>query len=112
MACFIAPAAIAIITTSLKKKIAPKYHLEWLNTMLWGGVIMLVVDHIANGEIVAYPPFLTAMKNPAGISVLLREVITVGGAMTIAIVAVWAIMVAIANKTLEAHEKKIQTVAA
>jgi len=109
MACFIAPAATAIITTGLKKKIAPKYHLEWLNTMLWGGVIMLVVDHVLNGEVVPYPPFLTAMQKANGFSTMLKEIFTVGGAMTIAIFAVWTIMVLIANKNeTQAHEKTAQ----
>lgn len=100
MACFLAPAAAAIITTSLRKKVPAKYHLEWLNTMLWGGVIMLIVDHFMNGEIVLYPPFLTAMQNPADIPVMLQEIATVGGAMTIAIVAVWAVMVLVVNKLI------------
>jgi hypothetical protein len=113
MACFLAPAATAIITTGLKKKIAPKYHLEWLNTMLWGGVIMLIVDHIANGEIVPYPPFLTAMQKANGISTMLREIITVGGLMTLAIFAVWATMVFVTNRTNhQAHEKTIQAATA
>jgi len=112
MACFIAPAGAAIITTGFRKKINPKYHIEWLNTMLWGGVIMLIVDHIANGEIVPYPPFLTAMQKANGITTLLKEIITVGGAMTIAIFTAWAVMVLVANRTAKAHKEKIQTVTA
>jgi hypothetical protein len=108
MACFIAPAATAIITTGLKKKIDPKYHIEWLNTMLWGGVIMLAVDHIANGEIVPYPPFFTAMQKANGITTLLKEIVTVGGLMTIAIFAVWTVMVFVANRTARIQREKIQ----
>ena len=110
MACFLAPAATAIITTSVRKKIAPKYHLEWLNTMLWGGVIMLAVEHIAHREVVLYPPFLTAMQNPADIPVMLKEIATIGVTMTIAIVLVWTVMVLIANKAVKIHKKKIQLV--
>ncbi|MBU3979508.1 hypothetical protein KJ980_03040 [Patescibacteria group bacterium] len=110
MACFLAPATAAIITTSIKKKIAPKYHLEWLNTMLWGGVIMLAVEHITHGEVVLYPPFLTAMQNPADIPVMLQEIAIIGGAMTITIIAVWTIMILVANKATKIHEKKIQIV--
>jgi len=104
MACFLAPAAVAIITTSARKKVAQKYHLEWLNTMLWGGVIMLVVDHIAQGEVVLSPPFLTAMKSPADIPVILEEIATIGVAMTIAIVVVWAVMVLAANNAAKRHK--------
>lgn len=97
MACFLTPTAAAIITASIKKKVSPKYHLEWLNTMLWGGVLMLVVDHIISGEITIFPPFLTALKNPADIPVMLREIVTVGGAMTITVIIAWAAMVLVAN---------------
>jgi hypothetical protein len=112
MACFIAPAATAIITTGLKKKIAPKYHLEWLNTMLWGGVIMLIVDHIANGEIVPYPPFFTAMQKANGIQTMLKEIVTVGGLMTIAIFTVWVVMILVTNRAhRKIHQKAMQAVA-
>ena len=99
-----------LVTTSVKKKIAPKYHLEWLNIMLWGGVIMLAVEHIAHGEVILYPPFLTAMQNPADIPVMLQEMATVGGTMTVAIVSVWVVMVLIANKVPKIRKKKIQTI--
>lgn len=101
MACLLVPATAAIITTASKKKVPSKYHLEWLNTLLWGGAVMLLVEHIAHGEIVFYPPFLTAMQNPADISVMLQEIAIVGGGMVVAIVAVWAIAVAIANRGVE-----------
>lgn len=110
MACFLAPATAAIITTSLRKRIAPKYHLEWLNTMLWGGVAMLAVEHIAHREVVPYPPFLTAMQNPADIPVMLQEIATIGVAMTVAIVLVWVVMVLIANNVAKIRKKKIQIV--
>ena len=111
MACFLAPATAALITTSIKKKISPKYHIEWLNAMLWGGVVMLAVEHLTHGEIVPYPPFLTAMQNPADIPVMLQELATIGGAMTIAIVAVWIVMILVANQVAKIREKKIQIVA-
>jgi len=107
MACFLAPATTAIITTTIRKKIPGKYHIKWLNTMLWGGVIMLTVEHIAHGEVILYPPFLTAMQNPADIPIMLGELATVGGTMTVAIVFVWAIMVFITNKVLKIRQKKL-----
>lgn len=110
MACFLAPAAAAVITTSIRKKIAPKYHFEWLNAMLWGGVVMLAVEHIARGEIVPFPPFLTAIRNPTDIPIMLKEIATIGTAMTMAIFLVWAIMVLVANKVEKMGEKKIPIV--
>ncbi|MFH1427880.1 MAG: hypothetical protein ABIG60_05140 [Patescibacteria group bacterium] len=93
MACFTAPAVAAIVATGLKKKISPKYHLDWLITMFWGGVAMLAIEHISSGEIVFYFPFLTAMGNPTDAAIMLKEIATVGGSMTMVIIAVWAVMV-------------------
>jgi len=95
MVCFLAPMGLAIITTALRKKIPETYKISWLNIMLWGGVLMLAVEHIAHEEVVLYPPFLTAMENPADIPVMLQEIATIGGTMTIAIVSVWGMLVAL-----------------
>jgi len=105
VACFLAPATAAIITTAVRKRMSAKYHLDWLIAMLWGGVIMLAVEHIAHGEVVLYPPFLTA-----GVSEVLPEILKVGVPMTIAIVSVWAVVVLVANKAAKMREKKIQTI--
>jgi phosphoribulokinase len=98
MACFITPMATGIITTVFRKKIPAALKISWLNIMLWGGVAMLVIDHIANGEIVLYPPFLTAMQNPAAIPSMVQEIVIVGGTMTLAVVLIWAILVAITSR--------------
>ena len=98
MACFLAPMVTGIITTVFRKKIPAALKINWLNLMLWGGVAMLVIEHIANKEIVFYPPFLTTMQNPADIPVILQEVTIVGGLMTITIVLVWIILVAITSR--------------
>ena len=98
MACFLAPMATGIVTTVFRKKIPAALKIGWLNIMLWGGVAMLAIEHIAHGEVVLYPPFLTAMQNPADIPVMLQELATVGGTMTIAIVVVWIILVAITSR--------------
>ncbi len=98
MACFLVPMALAIITTALRKQIPSEYKIDLLNLMLWGGCVMLAVEHLAHQEIVPYPPFLTAMENPADIPTMLHEMATLGGAMTIGILAVWAIIVAITSR--------------
>ena len=98
MACFIAPMSIGIVTTIFRKKIPENLKIGWLNMMIWGGAIMLAVEHIAHGEIVLYPPFLTAMQTPAEIPVMLQEMAVIGGTMTIAIFSIWAIMVYVYNK--------------
>jgi hypothetical protein len=111
MACFLAPTAVAIVTTSIKKKVPSKYHIEWLNAMLWGGVVMLAVEHVAHKEVVPFPPFLTAMENPADIPVMLQELATIGTAMTLTIIIAWIAMVVIANVVEKSRGKNVQIAA-
>jgi len=101
MACFIAPMSLVIVTTIFRKKIPESLKIGWLNVMIWGGVVMLAVEHIAHGEVVLYPPFLTAMQTPAEIPVMLQEMAIVGGTMTIAIVFIWLVMVAISQRKIQ-----------
>jgi hypothetical protein len=91
MACFLVPTTVAIVTTAASKKVPEKYHMNWLNAMLWGGVVMLTVEHVAHGEVVPYPPFLTASLDK-----VLPEMLKVGVPMTLAILLVWGIMVTVA----------------
>ncbi|MCR5828671.1 MAG: hypothetical protein K6G53_09705 [Bacteroidales bacterium] len=62
-----------------------------LELMLWGGTIMLIVDHIINGELTWAFPFFTALGQEGGGAVMLREMLTVGVPMSLAITAVWAV---------------------
>ena len=88
MACLLAPATAVIVITTIKKKVPEKYHLDWLLLMLWGGVLMLIVDHIANGEIVFYFPFFTREW-----SQIWPEILKIGLPMTVVIFAFWAMVV-------------------
>ena len=92
MACFVVPMTAAIVTTAVSKNVPKELHFDWLNSMLWGGVTMLAVEHVAHGEVVSYPPFLTR-----GLSEVLPEMLKVGVPMTLAIFCVWGIMVGIAS---------------
>jgi len=65
--------------------------------MLWGGTALLALEHVWHGEVVPWPPFLTAMENPADIGPMLHEIATVGVAMAITVTAVWGIMVLVAE---------------
>lgn len=109
MACFVVPGALAVVTTAFRKKIPTSYHIGWLNTMLWGGTLAVAVEHVANGEIVAYPPFLTAMSTAAGAAAMVREIATVGTVMTLVCVAAWAIMVTAYNRCAVGSAEKTQT---
>jgi uncharacterized membrane protein len=97
MACFSASMAAAIVTTVFRKKIPAKYHIEWFNTLVWGGTAGLALEHVAHGEIVPYFPFLTAMANPADAAIMFHEILTVGGAMLLACIATWGIMLYVAS---------------
>lgn len=129
MACFVVPAAEAIIVTAAyvaaKKKEqkieAPKLadgnkfaeteakitwskRLSWLLGLLWGGVLLLAFEHFWHGEVVPFPPFLTAMATPEDTNAMLYEMSTVGVSMAVTVTAVWGVICAVA----EAKVKKIR----
>jgi len=98
VACFITPMIIAVITTLIQKTFSKKIEklkLSILNMLLWGGVALLAVEHVWHGEVVPWPPFLTAMANPADIPVMLHEMSLVGGLMTVTVFTVWGLILTI-----------------
>lgn len=130
MACFIVPAAEAIVTTIITKvvakkekaegevvvtegtaKISEKNHtpfskkLKWLNNLLWGGSFLLAFEHIWSGEVVPWAPFLTATENAERTSVMLHEMATSGVAMAVLVTAFWGAMVAVSS-VLEKKQAK------
>ena len=81
MACFIVPLTQAVATTIYRKvtKQTDTFvgrNLKTLEQMLWGGSVMLLIDHLVNGELFAWN---------------LREVLTIGVPMSVVVTAVWAI---------------------
>lgn len=92
MACFIAPLiAAALVTTvqRLAKGVGERLRLSVLGAILWGGSLLLAVEHAWHGEVVLYPPFLTAMASPSNVAAVVHEVATVGVAMVLASAALW-----------------------
>lgn len=108
MACFLVSAAEALVVKAVEKGVEKKEEqaearavaekpvripwsakLKWLSHMLWGGVILLAFEHLWHGEIVAWPPFLTAMSDAAATSEMLHEMATVGVCMALLITVVW-----------------------
>lgn len=80
--------------------------LGWLMNMLWGGVILLAFEHMWHGEVVPFPPFLTAMNDPLEIPVMLGEMATVGVGMAVLVTVTWFVVTLIADyavKRREAH---------
>ncbi len=122
MACFIVPAAEAVITTIVAKsmksgeksnknsnikfdgnnleaaeKIPFSKKLGWLNKLLWGGSVLLAFEHVWHGEVVPYFPFLTAANDPADMAEMLHEMSTVGVTMAVLVTGIWLGMVAVSH---------------
>ena len=96
MACFIVPLTQAVATTIYRKTTKHQEsfvgrNLKTLELMLWGGSLMLIVDHIINGEVTYMYPFFTALETEGGGLVMLREMLMVGVPMSVLVTAVWAI---------------------
>ena len=99
MACFTAPLAAAIAAGIARRTVASKdtgtpetiswaTKLGWLEKLFFGGCALLAFEHIWHGEIIFQFPFLTGVKNGETAEVL-KEIATVGGAMTALIFAIW-----------------------
>ena len=124
MACFLVPAAEAIVTSIIKRRTShgrssgknvakvPKEtqslrhaassdwqaRLSWLTRMLWGGSGLLAIEHVWHGEVTFIPPFLTAMRNSAGTQVMLHEMATSGLGMAVFVTATWGTFVFAADR--------------
>lgn len=72
-------------------KIKMSVKISWLITMLWGGIFLLMIEHFWHGEIVPYPPFLSAIESGETQS-MLNEILLVGGAIDIFVPMVWFIV--------------------
>lgn len=94
MSCFVVPLVQAAATSAYRKYATPKdtflsRNLPTLEKMLWGGSVMLIVDHIINGELTWRFPFFTALETAGGGSVMLHEMLTVGLPMSVIVTAIW-----------------------
>lgn len=108
MSCFVVPLVQAIATSVYRKHHDDSIHdpgasplkrnLPSLEKMLWGGSVMLVVDHIINGELTWRFPFFTALDSVGGGAVMLKEMLTVGVPMSLVLTAVWAVWAIVKSK--------------
>jgi hypothetical protein len=90
-------AVIMSIVQKTARSLAEKLKLWILNALLWGGAILLMLEHVWHGEVVPWPPFLTAMANPADIPVMLHEMATVGTTMSAVTLATWGAILAVSR---------------
>lgn len=132
MACFVVPAVEAVAVTVAylvaKKKeqkiAAPKLsegaeltakdvkitwskRLSWLLALLWGGVLLLAFEHFWHGEVVPFPPFLTAMADPEDTAEMLHEMSTVGVLMAVTVTAVWGAICVAAQAKVASIRKSL-----
>lgn len=101
MACFLVPMIQAIATTAYRRRNEKtisdpasgilKHNVPSLEKMLWGGTVMLIVDHVINGELTWRFPFFTAFTQTGGLKVFFGELLTVGVPMSLVLTALWAI---------------------
>ena len=95
MACFVVPLVQAIATSALRKWGKTDgfvgRNIKSLELMLWGGSVLLIVDHIINGELTWKFPFFTAVANGGSWSTVLHEMLTVGVPMSVVLTLVWTI---------------------
>lgn len=120
MACFLVPAAEAVITTVAAKvmkskekeetvkvsfadgmvedaaKIKFSTKLGWLNKLLWGGSALLAFEHVWHGEVVPFFPFLTAVET-GETAEMLAEMGSAGVTMAVLVTAVWVGMLAVSS---------------
>jgi len=105
MACFTVPLATAAVASAIKTALpqSAKHNpfvakLPWLEKTMFGGSLILALEHVYHGEVVFRPPFLTAIsEGPEAVSEMLHEMATRGVAMALLVVAVWAGMVAVSR---------------
>ena len=110
MACFVVPAAEAVVVKAVTKAAEKRGEshgsmegmgfvskLKWLSNMLWGGALLLLFEHLWHGEVVPFFPFLTAMESPASTAAMLWEMATTGLLMAGLITLVWVGMVLVTN---------------
>ena len=108
MCCFLVPLAQAVATSACRRHFGKSVtrpdasplirHLPALEKMLWGGTLMLIVDHIINGELTWRFPFFTALNEVGGGGVMLREILTVGVPMSLVLTAAWVIYAVVKDR--------------
>ena len=133
MACFIVPAAEAVITTVAKKVIKSKEKKEevkvslsegsvakktkipfstklgWLNKLLWGGSALLAFEHIWHGEVVPFFPLLTAVKS-GETAEMLAEMGSAGVLMAVIVTAAWGGMLAVSSVIEKRAQRELEPV--
>lgn len=96
MSCYIVPLAQAVVTTICRKVTGSSDGNIWtaqlpaLEKMLWGGSLVLIVDHIVHGELFVFS---------------LKEMLAVGVPMSLVVTLVWTIIVLLKSPVLKRQNR-------
>jgi len=91
MSCFIVPLVQAAATSACRKFLSNGSNsvlvanLPTLEKMLWGGSLVLIVDHIAHGELFSFN---------------LHELLAVGIPMSAVVTTAWLLLIALKKKSI------------
>ena len=114
MACFVVPAAEAVVTTVaahvLKNKeskcevqnLPAEEHMTWsshvrkLSNFLWGGSALLAFEHVWHGEVVPFFPFLIAVRT-GDTAEMLAEMGSAGVTMAVLVTVAWVGMLVVSS---------------
>jgi hypothetical protein len=100
VACFITPLVVGVVLAVVKRlwRGAERARLDVLVYLMLGGALVLTFEHAWHGEIAPWPPFLTVMKSPEDIPVVINEVTIEGGAMTLAVTGAWLLVLGLTRR--------------
>ena len=82
--------------------------LAYLELVLFTGSFILAGEHMIHGEVVPFPPFLTAMSSPADATEMLHEMGTTGVLMLGLLIAAWAVGVLLVDFIKYRKHKKVE----
>lgn len=132
MACFVVPAAEAVVVkvieraqskkekelkldrtgdaavshASAESRIPFSRKLRWLTRLLIGGSVLLAFEHVWHGEVEPWFPFLTAAATPETTSVMLKEMATTGVGMAVIVTLVWVAVCKLADRSVKKLEEE------
>lgn len=107
MCCFLVPgaeaavlslASLALRNCNGERAVFFRKHLRGLSGLLWGGSLLLALEHVWHGEIMFAPPFITAMKSPEDTEVMIAEISTSGVAMAMLVTVAYLVFALVRSR--------------
>ena len=107
MCCFLVPgaeaAALSLASLALhnchgERAVFFRKHISGLSRLLWGGSLLLALEHLWHGEIMLTPPFITAMQSPEDTEVMIAEISTSGVAMAMLVTVAYLVFALVRSR--------------